>query len=111
MALLNALKPDADKWTLSIFLLCLYWIIYALSNWAADYAHARAFPHLVDALPYSISLPPDLMDNFRSYRQEADRSRLHVLPVKIAISYGLCYLAACFLVHILSTGNEPPASE
>ena len=111
MALLTALKPDADKWTLSIFLFCLYWIIYALSGWAADYAHARAFPHLVGALPYSVSLPPDLMDNFRSYWQEVDRSKLHVLPVKIVISYGLSYLAACFLVHILSTDDESRNSE
>jgi hypothetical protein len=109
MSAVTALKPDADQWTLSIFLFCLYWIIYAVSNWAADYVHTMAFPHLAELLPYSVSLPPDLVDNFQSYWQEVDRSRLHVVSVKIAISYVFCYLAACFLVHIMSSGHDPEA--
>ena len=106
MSLYMLIKPDADKMALSIFLCCVYWLTYAVSGWTADYVHARAFPHLANPLPYSISLPAGMLDLFRSYWQEVDRSMLHILPVKLGMSYVCSYLAACFLIPIVTPADQ-----
>ncbi|MCW8964192.1 MAG: hypothetical protein OQL16_10370 [Gammaproteobacteria bacterium] len=106
MRLLFTLKPNSDKWALSIFLLCLYWIIFGISEWSAGYLHSYFFPALAEPLPYTITLPAGMIDSFNTYWREVETSKLHFLPLKILISFCCCYLSACFLLHILGSNNS-----
>jgi len=106
MHLFSILKPDSDKWALSIFLLCLYWIIFGISEWSVNYLHSYFFPALADPIPYTITLPAGMMDSFNTYWREVMLSRLHFLPVKIVISFCFCYLSACLLLHVMVNNNN-----
>jgi len=103
MSFLSALKPDPDKWALSLLLFIMYWVIYVTANWVTDYLYAQTYPILNQPLPQLISLPEDWAPIFEEYWREVERSKMPFIALKLIISSIGCYLTACLLMHLIRT--------